>query len=167
MSREILIGGRADGVPDSMFPEKQLEKGIAVEQEEHTNNPAIAKEITKDHLSENDEYYDFLEKMENHMEKESGFINIKTIDALLSKGNVIKKGSFEKAFNTEIRKVLSFLINSEYNLDEPTVLKLAEEEIGETLHSTVPMFRYNEYMNSIRIALKNEYNILQTGRTTT
>lgn len=167
MSREILIGGRADGIPDSMFPKEQLEKGIAVEQEEHTNNPDIAKEITKDHLSENEQYYDLLGDMEKHWEKESGFINIKTIDELLAKGNVIKKGSFEEAFNTEIRKVLSFLINSEYNLDEPTVLKLAEEEIGETLHSTVPMFRYNEYMNSIRIALKNEYNILQNAKTIT
>jgi len=50
-------------MPDSMFDSKQIEKGIKVELE-HTSNKSIAKEIVKDHLSENPKYYDYLEKME-------------------------------------------------------------------------------------------------------
>jgi len=42
---------------------QQLSKGIKIEQE-HTSNPAIAKEIALDHLSEMPDYYDRLDDME-------------------------------------------------------------------------------------------------------
>ena len=61
--KELIEGGRAKGMPDSKFPKDQLEKGIKVEKE-HTVDPNIAKEISKDHLVENDQYYDpYLEDM--------------------------------------------------------------------------------------------------------
>ena len=67
---EELVGGLGDGKKDSEFDPKQLEKGIEVEKE-HTPNMAIRKEITKDHLTENDKYYDHLAKMEKEMDKEA------------------------------------------------------------------------------------------------
>lgn len=47
----------------------QLDKGIKVEME-HTNDPEIAKEIAKDHLTELSDYYDRLKIIEeNKMKK--------------------------------------------------------------------------------------------------
>lgn len=63
MNHDILRGGLADNLPDSMFEKEQLEKGVLVELE-HTNDHHLAKEIAKDHLTELDDYYDRLEEME-------------------------------------------------------------------------------------------------------
>lgn len=75
-SEEVIEGGLGDGKEDSDFPKDQMEKGIEVEKE-HSPDLAIRKEITKDHLTENDKYYDYLEEMEKKMDKESkaSFIN--------------------------------------------------------------------------------------------
>ena len=53
---ELVTGGLADGKPDSDFDQDQLAAGIKVEME-HTDDPEIAKEIAKDHLTEDPEYY--------------------------------------------------------------------------------------------------------------
>lgn len=66
---EKLSGGLADGKEDEEFCPKQIEKGIEVEKE-HTPDKEIRKEIAKDHLVENDKYYDYLEKMEKEMDEE-------------------------------------------------------------------------------------------------
>jgi hypothetical protein len=60
---EKLPGGEADGRPDSDFDPASLEAGIAVEME-HTTDRDIAKEIAKDHLTEDPAYYEKLAKME-------------------------------------------------------------------------------------------------------
>lgn len=53
---DLLPGGKGDARPDWMFDPIQLARGIAVERE-HTTNPAVAKEIAKDHLTEDPQYY--------------------------------------------------------------------------------------------------------------
>ena len=53
---DLLPGGHADNMSDDNFKPCSLEIGIAVEME-HTNNPEIAKEIARDHLSSDNEYY--------------------------------------------------------------------------------------------------------------
>lgn len=53
---DLLPGGKGDDRPDGMFDPGQLARGIAVEME-HTGNPALAKEIAKDHLAEDPQYY--------------------------------------------------------------------------------------------------------------
>jgi len=62
---EVIPGGLADGKPDSDFDKDALAKGINVELE-HTSDPKIAKEIAKDHLTEDVEYYEKLETIETH-----------------------------------------------------------------------------------------------------
>jgi hypothetical protein len=52
-----MTGGKGDGKPDTAFDRKSLSKGIASELE-HTSNPAVAKEIAKDHLSEDRSAYE-------------------------------------------------------------------------------------------------------------
>ena len=62
--------GKHTETPDSKFDPKELAAGIKIEME-HTDNPAIAKSIAKDHLSEIPDYYTRLIKME----KEAGIID--------------------------------------------------------------------------------------------
>lgn len=56
-SDDKLPGGEADGMPDSKFPTEALAEGTEHEHE-HTDDDATAKEIAKDHLSEDARYYD-------------------------------------------------------------------------------------------------------------
>lgn len=61
--KQQLAGGLADELSPEDFNPKALEKGIKVELE-HTNDRALAKEIAMDHLTEDPNYYDKLEKVE-------------------------------------------------------------------------------------------------------
>ena len=76
---DIIPGGLADNIPDSEFIPEQVAKGVEVELE-HTDNLDIAKEISKDHLIENDTYYDKLEIMESDMEIEQNTENLGKIE---------------------------------------------------------------------------------------
>lgn len=53
---DILEGGKADAMSDEAFDSRQLEEGVKHERE-HTDCEAIAKEIAKDHLAEDPDYY--------------------------------------------------------------------------------------------------------------
>lgn len=70
---ELIPGGKAEGKPATDYPSGQIQKGIQVEKE-HTPNPAMAKEISKDHLEEFPNYYTELGKMEDKMKKSAGAI---------------------------------------------------------------------------------------------
>lgn len=84
-----IPGGLADGKPDERYDQDQLAKGIGVEMEEHTDDPEAAKDLTKDHLEENEDfagqeneaepYYDGLGEMEDMAEaKREGKIDDST-----------------------------------------------------------------------------------------
>ena len=62
-AQDVLHGGRADTAEDSQFNPAQLAQGIREEQE-HTDNPLIAKEIAEDHLINIPDYYTRLKTME-------------------------------------------------------------------------------------------------------
>lgn len=62
-SADLVPGGLGDNASPSDFSKKQLAKGRKVELE-HTDNPALAQEIAKDHLTEDPRYYTHLAKME-------------------------------------------------------------------------------------------------------
>lgn len=66
---EDIQGGLGDGVSDSSVDPVQLAKGIKVELE-HTSDFLEAKEIAKDHLMEDPEYYDRLAEMEEEAAEE-------------------------------------------------------------------------------------------------
>jgi hypothetical protein len=61
LAKEILSGGEADKKKDSEFPAKELAKGT-LHEKEHTSNDQMAREIAKDHLIENKQYYTKLEQ---------------------------------------------------------------------------------------------------------
>jgi len=74
-AKELIPGGKAEGMPSSDFPAKQIQMGIKVEKE-HTPSAAVAKEIAKDHLEEFKNYYTALDEMEQKLkqQKQSSFI---------------------------------------------------------------------------------------------
>lgn len=55
--REKLKGGAGDNRPDGTFDPKQLAIGIGDETGEHTPDKVIGKEIAKDHLTQDPDYY--------------------------------------------------------------------------------------------------------------
>ena len=59
-----LPGGLADKKTPKDFDQEQLNKGIKVELE-HTKDHGLAREIAMDHLTEDNDYYIKLEKMES------------------------------------------------------------------------------------------------------
>jgi len=77
--KERLLGGKADYIPSSDFNQEGLKKGIKVEME-HTNDPKLAEEISKDHIYEtrknNDkpyssDYYKKLDEMEAELKNKN------------------------------------------------------------------------------------------------
>ena len=66
--RELIKGGKADNKGDNQFNKNSIKQGMKIEKE-HTNNPKIAKEISKDHLEEHPGYYPALKKMEKNLKK--------------------------------------------------------------------------------------------------
>lgn len=58
---DLLPGGKGDDKPDSAFKKDELKEGIKHEGE-HTKNLAIRKEIAKDHLTEDRDYYKHLDE---------------------------------------------------------------------------------------------------------
>ena len=73
---DSVLTGDGKKHPDSDFPKKEIQKGITVEKE-HTNEPYVAKRIAKDHLDEDVEYYEKLQKMEEGEAKEAALADRK------------------------------------------------------------------------------------------
>ena len=67
-----LHGGEAEKKKGVKFDPKQMAKGRKVEME-HTKDPHVAKEITRDHLAEIPDYYTRLHKMESEAKKTAAF----------------------------------------------------------------------------------------------
>ncbi len=67
---DMLDGGLGDDASPLDFNPEQILQGMKVEFE-HTNDPMVALEITMDHLSENSDYYSYLDKMEKEMDSDT------------------------------------------------------------------------------------------------
>ena len=160
---EFIEGGLAEGKSNSEFPKDQLEMGILVEME-HTNDPALAKEIAKDHLMENPHYYDYLADMEKLMEKESAFIGLRNIDELLTLTADIKQGSVDDYFRKEIRDIISCLLDSDLDLTEKQIIKFAEEEISQIILNKIPKFRQDNMKLYFLPEIKAEYLNLKKNK---
>jgi hypothetical protein len=63
LAKDLLHGGDADNKPDTSFSAVALLRGKKHERE-HTDNGQVAKEIAKDHLSEDPRYYEKVEQIE-------------------------------------------------------------------------------------------------------
>lgn len=61
--KDLLEGGKGDNLPDREISADSLAEG-AKHEHEHTRNDQIAKEIAKDHLSEDPQYYEKIKEIE-------------------------------------------------------------------------------------------------------
>ena len=66
--QDQVAGGKGDLAEPSDFEVDQIKQGVEVEME-HTDDPYIALEIVLDHLTEADDYYTRLTKMESEAKK--------------------------------------------------------------------------------------------------
>lgn len=69
-NKDLIHGGRADGVSPGAVDPDALRDGMAVERE-HTDTPQVAREIAMDHLVEHPRYYEALRVMERRLAKEA------------------------------------------------------------------------------------------------
>ena len=109
-SDDILPGGIGDKYNVSDFPKKEMAKGVKTESE-HTTNPAIAADISKDHLVEDPKYYTKLEKVEKKSAYSiaDGIANVRRKDDTLSQLLEAKKHSDAKRYdhkNAILRKLM-------------------------------------------------------------
>lgn len=62
LSKDLMPGGKGDNKPDSGFDPDQLLAGMRTEMSEHGLDEARAKEVAKDHLTEDPHYYSKMDK---------------------------------------------------------------------------------------------------------
>jgi hypothetical protein len=62
LRKDLMPGGKGDDASDSSFDPEQLAEGMRVEMEEHGLDEARAKEVAKDHLTEDPSYYSKMDK---------------------------------------------------------------------------------------------------------
>jgi hypothetical protein len=157
-----LEGGLGDGKKDKDVDKKQLEMGIEVEKE-HTPDLQTRKEIAKDHLTENDNYYTYLDNMEKKMdseEKKASFVvfltsianqyedigNIKMatrIDHLICKVAKEEKDKDDSIFekHPSMKKFIEKMLTSRGGfMDTPALL----EEVCKVLKDIAPGFKLKE-----------------------
>lgn len=79
---EKIPGGLAHGKPDSEFDAGKLSQGAQVERE-HTSDEAVAREIAKDHLTEDPNYYQKLKRMEAEKPMKKGELTPKKARQIL------------------------------------------------------------------------------------
>lgn len=93
---------------------KQYHKGVEVEKE-HTSDESVAQDIAKDHLYEDKDYYNKLEKMErkNH-------INIHYKGSILNKEiKIVRKSGNEKKYEKqveEVNRLIQILIDKDLSI---------------------------------------------------
>lgn len=96
---EKLAGGIGDNKPDSDFNAGQLTAGMKVE-EEHTKDKKATKEIAKDHLTEDKDYYKKLKKMEKSLAMMDDLSKASTALAKRTPGTPAKRPSTGMSMTT-------------------------------------------------------------------
>lgn len=108
--KDVLPGGAADHAPDTKFDSADLAEGIKHEHE-HTDNDQIAKEIAKDHLSEDSNYYAEQEKTQRVNSRP------RIIDELLAAKAHSDAGRY--AHKNDIVRRLMVTAPEEWQIDQP------------------------------------------------
>lgn len=132
--KEKLSGGKGDNRPDSDFDPKWLAAGIKVESE-HTDDPAVAKEIAKDHLTEDPLYYKKLRMIEKSMVDEMLKSDNPKRHLKLARGYRAKKLHHEAQMNEHLSKHDSLMSSSKIHDIEARKTHEAEYNKHEALRS--------------------------------
>ena len=137
--KDEIFGGFGDSEPSEKFDKEQLEKGIRVELE-HTDDPEIAEEITKDHLTESKDfkdgngakYYDKLDDMEEEMKNELTDKKSMLANLITTANKLEFRGEFEavKLVDSIIKKIATELEILEKKLYNHNMEKEANNDVA-------------------------------------
>ena len=176
-SKEKLKGGKGDNKPDSDFDPDQLSKGVEDEEGEHTPDKDIAKEIAKDHLSKDPEYYEKAEKAglgENKKELSKYWkIRAKRRAKRAGRGypnNKDKQWAIEQqvkseSINTRISKLFEkdLTIGEDLYVSVDEMLKKIKEERASMFQAPKPFGKNKKPKGSISVPMKPQYGGVVKG----
>lgn len=103
-AQDLLPGGLADFINPDTLNQKEIDRGMKVELE-HTNNEDLAREIARDHLSEDPSYYEKLEKMERKSNKMFSLLSLGKLKQLAIRANRLDNAGQHKKANVLDRQL--------------------------------------------------------------
>jgi len=143
-AEDIIPGGKADNKTNADFNPKQLAMGKKVEME-HTDNPAMAQEIARDHLEEFPNYYTALDEMEAQLKAQKEQRKVATVLDLLKAANDEESGPEEKEENSpskplppEIRAKIEEFIRT-HDIKNDRDFHEFVESLGVSAHDAEPI----------------------------
>ena len=175
--KEKLKGGAGDNKPDKAFNPKQLAIGVEDETGEHTPDKSIGKEIAKDHLSTDPEYYKKLKKagIKDSKKQLSKYWKVRAKKRAKRAGrnypNVKDKSWAEdqqtksENINTRISKLFEkdLTIGEELSSNIEEYLKKIEEERKSMFNPPKPFGKNKKPKGSISVPLGPEYGGVAKG----
>lgn len=176
-SKEKLKGGMGDNKPDSAFNKKELSAGVEDEAGEHTPDKDVAKEIAKDHLSKDPEYYKKAKKAGLGEEKKqlSKYWKVRAKRRAKRAGrgypnNEDKNWAFEQQIkseniNTRISKLFEkeLAVGEEISTNIDEYLKKIKEQRKELFNNPKPFGKNKKPKGSISVPLGPEYGGVAKG----
>lgn len=174
--KEKLKGGAGDNKPDKDFDPKQLSIGVEDETGEHTPDKSIGKEIAKDHLSTDPDYYKKLKKAGLGEKKQlskywkvrakkrakragRGYPNNK--DKSWAEQQQTKSESINTRISKLFEKELTIGEDISNNIDE--FLKRIKEERSKLFNNPKPFGKNKKPKGSISVPLGPEYGGVAKG----
>jgi predicted DNA-binding ArsR family transcriptional regulator len=175
--KESLKGGLGDNKPDSAFNKKQLSIGVKDETGEHTKSKQVGKEIAKDHLSADPDYYKKIKKagIEEPKKKLSKYWKIRAkrranrggrgypnkVDESWALEQQIKSESINNRINKLFEKELTVGEELSDNIDE--YIKKIEEERASMFKMPKSFGKNKKPKGSISVALAPVYGGVAKG----
>jgi hypothetical protein len=154
-NEDIISGGLADKKKASDFDPKALKKGTKAEKE-HTNSPALAKEIASDHLTEDSKYYEKLQEMEKKSAHRklseilksipAGAFSMKRLGAMEKKEPTISKEKLEKLSEHPLSAALGAtsalgIVLKPEEFQHLVLTKMGEVDLADSLSRNNQVFR--------------------------
>ncbi|NDE18498.1 hypothetical protein EBZ80_26690 [bacterium] len=116
VKKDLLPGGEADNLPDRDFSAPALAEG-AKHEHEHTRNDQIAKEIAKDHLSEDPQYYEKVKEIEKGAEQDDTPARPRILDELRAAKTHSDRRDYDRKH--EILRRLIAQAPQDWHVDDP------------------------------------------------
>jgi hypothetical protein len=114
--KDLLPGGKADNLPDREISADSLAEG-AKHEHEHTRNDQVAKEIAKDHLSEDPQYYEKVKEIEKGAEQDDKPARPRILDELRAAKTHSDRRDYERKH--EILRRLIAQSPQDWHVDDP------------------------------------------------
>jgi len=115
-TKDLLQGGKADNILAGDFSADSLAEG-AKHEHEHTRNDQVAKEIAKDHLSEDPQYYEKVKEIEKGAEAQPKEKKLSILDELRAAKTHSDRREYDRKH--EILRRLIAQSPQDWHVDDP------------------------------------------------